>query len=539
MNADNILRVHQSLKVMREPNQKVWDDCLFSYLPEMQNTGTTKIQGEQGQPLDLIGMNSLTKLSAGIFSNTVSMGDEFFGFKTNDPGLNKNESVKRFFSKAAEIVLKQMQSSNYMLSTYEAITYYCALNTAVQYVEYNNEDGLVFNNFPITGCSIAQDHLGKVNTLYREFKMSAAQAVGRWGERCSKEVVAAYESEQTRYQEFEFVHAVMPREERDTKKIDNENMPFASYYVDIANKHICEESGYTSFPYAVPRFFKVGSEPYGRGPSFTCLPTFREICDLRSDISDGVKLLLQPPVFMPGTSGEDDIDLSPGAINFYNPADGKPIFYTPTIDIERSRDYLMTLKDDIKDAFFVDVFKMLDDLKNMTATEVNERMAEKIQQIVPVVSRLYEEFFSVMITRCFELLLDAEKITDVPEELVGTDYKVEYTTKLDNRLKSLEIGQVLKTFQEIMVVAEALLAEPDLRNFFDIDKVYDIIAQGNNVDVDLVREEVERSKLRQAEAEAKQKQQEADQLASSMKPIDAQQANAPGSILNKMEEANA
>jgi hypothetical protein len=43
-------------------------------------------------------------------------------------------------------------------------------------------------------------------------------------------------------------------------------MPVASIYIERKTKHVLQNGGFEEFPYAVPRWYKVAGEKYGRSP---------------------------------------------------------------------------------------------------------------------------------------------------------------------------------------------------------------------------------------------------------------------------------
>ena len=534
LNAEELIGMNGRLSVDRDRFSRLYEDCFDYYMPEMQSEGISSIiTNEEEQPLDNAGKSASGKLASGLFSNTVSMGDEFFGFRSNSK-LDNNDEVTRAFADASKECLKQMQSSNFALVAFEAIDYYTKLNTLVFYSEYREGDGLVFYNFPITHCSIAEDHLGRVNTVFREFQMTACQAYGRWGDDCSPKLKEAYNDPSRRYESFKFIHAVLDRDKRDMKSLQSKDLPIASYYVEVDNKHIVEEGGYNSFPYAVARFYKASQSAYGRGPSFSSLPAMREICRLRSDIIDGIELKLQPPVFIPGGSDAEDVDLSPAAINYYNAQTGRIEFYTPNIDLQYAGEHRRNIREEVKENFFADLFMALEGLNNMTATEVSERVSEKIQMILPVVSRLYDEFFSPAIERVFDLLRENEVI-ELPENMVETEFRVDYTTKLDNRLQSLEIQQVLTAIQQGHSIMTLVQEAPDLANILNVDHAVKTVFKGNNVDTELLYSDEEIAERREAEAEAQAQQMAQQQVMEKIKAIDPLKAAEEGSMIESGE----
>lgn len=517
---EELCRRYDSLEKDHGVLKSVWEHCLQFYMPEAQglNYGD-KSEGEREQPFDFTGVHSVNRLSSGLFSNTVSMGDEFFGFRCDDQELQDSEEVNNYFTEAAKITLKYLQDSNFPLESYEMMTYYCALQTGVFYTEWNGEESkLSFSNFPISSCRIAEDHNGKVRTIYREFELSAESVLSKFGNDTPQKIREKANSNTERYEPIKLFHAVFknPKEIERTssgiKKADSTNKEWSSYYVWIDEKEIIKKGGYDSFPYAIPRFFKKAGTAYGRGPAFSALPALRELNALRADMLDGIELGVQPPVLIPEGVELDDVDLSPGSIIPISSTGGAPQFWNSTINLRDAAEHRKAVMEEVKDLFYVDLFMMLEEQKNMTATEVQERVAEKVQAITPVITRLYDEFFSEVIGRCFQLLVDNEKIPELPKVLQGKGYSVSYTTKLDNKLKSLDTNQIMMAMQAVSQLSQLSQVDPDFKHIVKIEEAYKRIFQNHNVDPDLLYTKEEYEKGKAEEAAAMQQAQMTEQM---------------------------
>jgi hypothetical protein len=374
------------------------------------------------------------------------------------------------------------------------------------------EDGkLIYQNYPITQCSIAEDKNGVVDTLFRSFDMTAQQAYGKWGEDCHKKIKDAYKDPTQRFTKFPFYHAVIPRHGRDVKSKSNKEMPFASYYVDLNNAKTMEEGGYKSFPYAVPRFLRTSTTPYGRGSSFSAVNIARAIDRLEASIEDGTELVIQPSIWIPAGSTEE-VDMTPNSVNFFNPTAGKPEFFQPNIDFNAGEVRIERLSNSIMTLFYADLFMMLEDRKNMSATEVNARMAEKMQAITPVINRLDNEFFTPVIVRTLELLMDNGVIPPIPQELEGRDYQVVYTNRLSAMLKQVEVNSSLQAYQQAVGVYEMEMNVPKVGNVVKTDHLVRSIFEASNSDPDVIYSTDETEDMvaeQQAQAKAEQAKQEA------------------------------
>jgi len=533
---DELKQMKGRLDSDRDVLSSTHEAALFYYLPEFQSESQTRKDSdisEETQPLQPIGQEAAAALAAGIYSNTVNMSSEFFGFRTNDEELNKLESVKRWFTDASKACMRQMQNSNFSMATHETILSYVALSTGVMYSEYDG-DSMVYRSFPITQCSISENKDGIVNTLFRSFDMTAQQAMEKWGDSNSQAIKEAYEDSSKRFMKFPFFHAVMPRLDTNNERKDKEHHPFYSYYVDDQNSHVVEDSGYTSFPYAVPRFLKTSTSVYGRGPAFSCLGLCREIDRLEFILGDAAELKVNPPAFFPAGSVQEDIDLLPGGVNFYNPTQGNIVFYQTDIDAAGAMQRQYGLIEHVKKLFYADLFRMMDDQKAMTATEVNARLGEKVQAINPIVNRLYDEFFEVTLSRTLELLVANGIIASYPEELLGKDYTVEYTTKLSSMMKAIDVESAMRSLGQASDIYQRAMEVPQLGNVINVDRLVKDIFESNNVSNDVLYSEQETEKMNKEQAEAAKAQQEQQMLLDKMGNLDPNKAPEEGSLASEM-----
>jgi hypothetical protein len=86
----------------------------------------------------------------------------------------------------------------------------------------------------------------------RKFRYTARQAAQEWGEDAGKDVLRAAEKEPDR--PFAFLHAVMPRADRDPERPGAKGKPILSAYVNLEERTLVAEGGYDELPYQVPRW---------------------------------------------------------------------------------------------------------------------------------------------------------------------------------------------------------------------------------------------------------------------------------------------
>jgi len=313
--AGELLDALASLKSQRGVLDTLLEDCAFFCMPGHSNikSHTQEAEGDKEKPSDSHGVYCANTLASYLFSNTVAMGQKWFGLRAENEEQNKSDDIKKWHSEAADRTIKELGESNFSLMVHEALIQLAVFGTAVMFVDYIAPDGPTFRTFKMVDCWIAEDHHGNVDTVYREFQYTAKQAVERWGDECSPETVLKAKKPATAMEKLMFVHCVRPRTGRDMKKKTNDNMPIASYYIEVDAKKIVDEGGFEMMPYAVPRFTKVDGQAYGRSPAMAAIEDLRMLNRAVKDFIDGVEQETVPPVVLPPGDDPQDFDMRPGS----------------------------------------------------------------------------------------------------------------------------------------------------------------------------------------------------------------------------------
>lgn len=537
MDANTILDAYNAQIPERTKWTGRWDDCARYCLPDVgpaSYAGEKKQTGEKKfRPLNPAGIKACFDCASGIFSNCVSPGQEWFTIRLRKSGNGAmgKSALQDFSAKLSRETLEAIQNSNFPQVLQEMLLTYSCLGTGVVYSEMTASGPLTFRQFPINGNIMpCENERGMVDTLYREFEYTARQAVRAFGYALVGEKVQKAFSDASKAAEtFKYLHAVFPRPEgeRDPQKINKKNKRFASVYVDIDRKTIVLEEGYDSFPFAVPRFSKFGNEVFGRSPAMMALPALRTLNRATRAFVRNAEFAADPCTFC-DTAYEEKLVIEPGAINPYSSTsgDGKPFLYSGSGNIGVTNDFCEKYERIVDSFFFADLFRMLENQKNMTAEEVRARIDEKIQSISPVISRLQSELFTPLLSRVAMLILERNGISDF------TDYEIVYTSRLDSKLRQVQNANILTFNRQAAEVATTFAQLPILADYVKPEVLLSTLARNNNIEPDSLRTEQETADLQEARA----KQQSEAAIFDKIKPIDAQAAAAPGSIQDAMQQ---
>ena len=172
--------------------------------------------------------------------------------------------------------------ANFDAAGYEAVLdVVCAGWFALFINEDDDSGGLRFEQWPIAGvyCSASKPG-GLIDTVYRCYTLTAAQAVAEFGEDDVSEATRKLATEKPD-EKVEFVHAIYPRPLRVVNPRFAKNLPFASCNVEVKAKRIVRESGFHELPVIVPRWMLIPDSAYGVGLVFDALPDVKMLNELK------------------------------------------------------------------------------------------------------------------------------------------------------------------------------------------------------------------------------------------------------------------
>ena len=317
------------------------------------------------------------------------------------------------------------------------------------------------------------------------------------------------------YAEIELLHIVMPREDRDRRKKNAKNKPFASVYIDPDEKMVIGESGYDEFPYCVPRFLKASFEiGYGRSPAMTALPDTKMVNKMSEVVIRAAQLQIHPPLMVPDDGFMLPVRTTPGGLNFYRSGTRdriEPLNIGANNPLGEMQ--LDQRRQAIRSAFYVDQL-ILGTGPQMTATEVVSRTEEKMRLLGPVMGRLQAELLQPLIGRCFAILSRQKKFAPAPPMLQDGNIDIEYVSPLAKAQRSGDIQGILQMIEFLMPLMQL---DQGVADYLDMDGLAKHIIKVTGTPAAVVRGEGEVSGIRENRAAAMQQQQEmmmAQQMAS-------------------------
>lgn len=495
---------------------------------------------------DSTGTRALRTMAAGMMVGLSSPARPWFRLTTADPSLDEAASVKTWLAEVTRLLLMVFARSNTNRALHAMYEELGAFGTAASVVQ-DDFDAVIHHHVQTAGeFAIATDARGTVDTLAREFQMTVGQMVRAFGrENCSLAVQnladrGAFDSWVT------VIHVIEPRELRDTKRKDAQNMPWRSVYFEPGGDSgkILRESGYKVFPGLCPRWAVSGGDIYGTSPAMEALGDVRQLQHEHLRKAQAIDYLTQPPLQAPTSMSGQGINMVPGGVTYIDSVTPQAAI-RPAWDVRLDLNHLLADIQDVRRrieaCFYADLFRMLSigPTRQMTATEVAERHEEKLLMLGPVTERMQNEIHGPLIDRAFEAVVAAGLVPQPPEELQGRALNVEFMSLLAQAQREVSGGGMDRF---VMRLGEVAAIKPEVLDKLDADQWADAYADLLGVDPELIVPSDKVAIVRQARAEAQmqaEQQAQAAQQAQMMQTLSKADTSGQNALTGLAQAATA
>lgn len=540
--AESLIKVQGHLKSIREPYEDTWQDVADHIAPIREDIKMERAEGQRlatkiynGNPIYAVqvyvdGMSGhLIPANILWFMHTLKvpvqplLADQHPGAMTRGPMrpyVSKYENLEdipeiRAWLQETDIgMYRAYQRSNF----YSAMTPYFedggTIGTATIYSEENKEaQKIVFTTMHPGQIYIAENQYGEVDTVFRKEKLTAKKAAERFGKKMVSDAIQR-SLENDPYKKYPFIHAVYPRTNRNPDKLDGLNKKFASVWVDEAERKIVHEWGYDSLPYHVWRYRKSSLETYGRSPAMFALADIMALNLISKDMLRSSRLAVDPAYNVPSEM-KGKVKIKPHEFSYYGDDHRRVI--TPIQDGNKypiGTDREDRIRDVIERHFHLDFFLMLTRAqRQMTATEILERMGEKAALMATAIGRLNQDCLDPNMDRVFQLEYSAGRLPEVPQiywdygaSPIGITYLGPLAQIQRKLFKTQSITQGLLALQPL---AELF---PQVLDIVNADETGREILDAHNFPQKATRTGEEVEKMRQVRAELEQAEAQKAQL---------------------------
>jgi hypothetical protein len=503
-----LLSRYEKLEGQRQNWETHWQEVADYMQPRKADVTKQRARGDKRmeQVFDSSPIQAVELLAASLHGMLTNPSTPWFTLRFKDEEIENEDEAKLWLEASTDAMYTAFNRSNFQQEIFELYHDLITFGTAAMFIEEDDDDIIKFSTRHINEVFIAENDKGRIDTIYRRFKISARAAMQKFGEAVSSDVQSAFKKDP--YKEVEILHAVYPRTDFNPNKKDKKNMPFESVYIEFKNGNELSVSGFREFPFVVPRYLKASNEIYGRSPAMTALPDVKMLNEMCKTTIKAAQKQVDPPLLVPDDGFLLPVRTVPGGLNFYrsgtrdrieplNIGANNPL----GLNMEQQR------RDSIRAVFYVNQL-MMQDGPQMTATEVIQRNEEKMRLLGPVLGRLQSELLKPLIDRVFAILLRNNMLPAAPEFLSGRDIEIEYVSPLAKAQKSTELQSIMRAVE----ILGSLANVAPVFDYINFDNLVKHLADIVGVPQKILKTQSQVNAERQQAAQQQEQMQQMQQL---------------------------
>lgn len=472
--------------------------------------------GKRLQILDNTAEDAAEMAAAGLHGLLTNSASQWMRYGLLDDDLAERDGPARYLD---AVTRRTMALYRYAPSKFNVASYQC-YREAIAYANWcmfvedrlpstANPGGLpLFRSISMPTVVWDEDDEGNIAKVYREFSRPLWAAYLKWGTALTPRMLDLYKDRRNWHTQHTFMHAVVPRENADTRILNARNKPFASYWLAKDEKEIIVEGGYDEMPYICGRWNLLPGELYARGPGDKALPDSALLQRTTGAFLDAAEVIGEPPFVAPDKGLVKKLNLKRRAINYvradYLMQNAGPRPLLTGGDTRVTEELLQAIRARIQRAFLRDLLQLIRD-PEATATQVLELKEEQMRGMSPILAHITQDWLGPLAVRTFAVLQRAGAFHDleVPREIVGMSPKpvfISPAARAQQLAEARGIAQGYEAAKEIIALDQGVLDNVDM------DKQFRTIITAVGTPLSELRSPAEVAQRKAARVKAQQQQ---------------------------------
>jgi len=469
-NGDNILTrlmdEHQRFDQQKRFYLQMWQEIADRIMPDSNNIMRVSSPGSKRTQwmFDSTASLSLVKYASTIEALLTPRGKKWHGLQSPDPELNDMPEVQDYYDTMVDRLFfaRENRGANFSQQTHETYISQGAFGNGAVFVDDILGASLRYRSLHIGEIFYAENHQGIVDRLDRKFKFSVKQAVEKFQGNVPPMMKKQYDKGDY-LTEYFFVHTCEPNKDYKPGALGIQGMKFLSHYFCWDMPWLCRTgAGYRVFPYALARGVSVPGDVYARGPCSLLLPDIKQLNEMEKTILRQMQLATDPPILMAEDGNLSGFNMQPGALmwgglNSEGQEMAKP--FKTDANFQVAKEAQEQKRNVIKDGLLVNVWQILKDLPEMTATQALLNEQEKAQITAPMTGRLQSEFIPAIVLREIDLLDNAGQLPPMPQVMIDRgmsplNTEVQFVAPINRAQQADEGVAIMTTLQSLAPLAQ-------------------------------------------------------------------------------------
>lgn len=428
-----------------------------------------------------------------------------------DVPLRLKNKINSQLEDATDLLFRFIHRSNFALAIGQSY-YDLAVGTMSLLVNPGTTDKnpLIFNSVDMRFLVPEEGPLGTVETAWRELNNIIARNVLRIWPRA------------TLGSQLEILIRDNPNSKLDfiEGSIEQDDGSFIYIVIHAGTRRVILEARSASTPWIIARWSKLSNETFGRGPIIDALPSALTLNMIANFELRAAGLAIAPMImaFSDEVFNPNTFRVQPNAVIPVNRL-GTPDWPLKKLDVAGDLQFGQLLIKDMRaqvNAFLFTDALGPNDTPVRTATEVNIRNQQLLEEIGPAIGRLEVELLGKIITRSIFLLKERGLFPNI--EIDGKKISLSFESPLARSQDAQDLSALAQTnelFQSIMQNPQTLLA-------YNVNQLPEFIAEKTGLNLALVKDPQAMQQAAALTAQAQQQAQQQQQQAAQPQQAQAQ-----------------
>lgn len=506
--ADEILSRHSALVTERSLFEGQWreiEERISSKGRFFQTQAMTQGMKSTERIFDVTLTLAADRFASAMESMLTPRTQRWHKLRASDPSVAEVKAVQIWCEQATDVLFaaRYAPGTGFAAQLWESYWSTGSYGTGTIFLDDDVGRKLTYRACHLSEIFLATNESGLVDTIHRVRMPTIRQIAQRFGVDALPEKYKDWVFSKPDNR-LEVLHCVKPRQDYKDGRRDYMGRPWGSTFVLVDSRSVLEENGYRTMPYCTGRFTTSPREDYGRGPGIMVLPEVKMLNEQRKTILRAAQKVVDPPLLLPEDGLMRAFDLRAGALN-YGGTDSQgrqlvhPLNTQARIDI--GKEEIEDSRTVINDAFLVNLFQILVQNPQMTATEAMLRAQEKGELLAPTMGRVQSEQIGSMIERELDILSVSGRLPPMPDELIeaGGLIEIEYESPLNQLQKSGEAVAILRSFEAAGSIAQS---DPSALKQIDTALAVRKIFESNGAPASILRTPEQMKVIEEQDAEA-------------------------------------
>lgn len=483
---DRLLGDHEERKMMRTGAERTWQYINELIYPDGTPPWANIADGgpTRTEIFDGTGEDAADTAAAAIHAMLTNPATRWFDFGLFDELLARDTDAGTWLWRTTTKMLSSFRnpSTLFNLANDEDYKQYVCIGNGCMHVESRWGKLPLHRAMPMAKVWWDENADGVVDTVGREFELTARAAFAKWGDKLPEKIRNMAGQKGRSLDLVNFLHVNMPRQKRDPAKRDRSNMEFRSVYICLDEPAIIIDGGSHELEYVCTRGPRRAGERYGRGFGHKALADVEMLQKMTRTVLMAAENTVEPSILAPDDGITGTMSFKNRAINYvrseYLANGAAPRAFNPNTRVDIGLELLQDRRELVRRSFLKQLLEINRDPR-YTATHVLALDEEQKRGLSPLLGRLETERLGPLIARNFNILRRMPGVFDpAPPEIQRLPMQPVFDSPA---AKAMRLGVARSIAQGFENLKPLFDLDPAVADNFNLDEAARALGDGTGM----------------------------------------------------------